>query len=418
MRTTYFSLIGALALAGLAGCTVRDVDAPALAGPSTLAHSIVMVADRDTLTQNGADFTDIRITSISPTGVSETIPLRAQIFVDGVPTDFGTLSTKNPITPATIRYTAPAASSLASGQVPQTVTIVVTPTSLGDFRGEFSRQIDIGLMPPGVILPNNPNLAPGFTFSPTAPQVLQTVTFDASTTTNSGTACGSSCSYSWSFGDNTSGTGQIVTHEYRTTGTFNVLLTVTDARGASASTLRTVTVSPGTPPTATFTMSPTPATVNQEVFFDAGASRPAGLRRIINYNWNFGDNTSASGVATGHVFTATGTYTITLQVTDDAGAVGTTSQTLTVTQGNPTATMTVSVSGPAGNQTATVNVTATPSSGASITSYTFDWGDGQVETGAASTRSHQYPAGSRTITVTVTDNLGRQTVISQLVTTS
>ena len=54
MRTTTFvPLLGAAALAAVAGCTVKDVDQPALAGPSTFAHSITMVADRDTLTQNG-----------------------------------------------------------------------------------------------------------------------------------------------------------------------------------------------------------------------------------------------------------------------------------------------------------------------------------------------------------------------------
>ena len=415
MRTTYLSLIGALALAGLAGCTVRDVDAPALAGPSTLAHSIVMVADRDTLTQNGVDFTDIRITSISPTGVSETIPLRAQIFVDGVPTDFGTLSTKNPITPATIRYTAPPASSLASGQVPQTVTIVVTPTNAGDFRGEFSRQIDIGLQPPGVILPNNPNLAPSFTFSPTNPQVLTTVTFDASTTTNNGTACNSLCSYSWNFGDNTSGSGQVVTHEFRTTGTFNVLLTVTDVRGASSTSLRTVSVAPGTPPTATFTMSPTPASINQEIFFDAGASRPAGLRRIVGYNWNFGDGSSASGVATGHVYTAVGTYNVTLQVTDDAGAVGTTTQSLGVSEGLPIVALTATAAG----ANATVTVSATPFTGATISDITFNWGDGTPnQSGLVTSRTHAYGPGTHTVVVTVTDSLGRVRIASINVTTT
>src|SRR5262245_52068554 len=129
--TTFVSLLGAAALAAVSGC-VKDVDQPALAGPSTFAHSIIMVADRDTLTQNGSDFTDIRITSLSPDGQSENIPLRAQIFVDGVANDFGTLSTKTPITPTTIRYTAPAASTLIASQVATTVTIAVTPSNSGD----------------------------------------------------------------------------------------------------------------------------------------------------------------------------------------------------------------------------------------------------------------------------------------------
>ena len=47
-----------------------------------------------------------------------------------------------------------------------------------------------------------------------------------------------------------------------------------------------------------------------------------------------------------------------------------------------------------------------PFPGGSITSYSWDWGDGHTSTGA--TASHTYTAaGSRTITLTVTDNYGR-----------
>jgi hypothetical protein len=163
--TTLASILGAAALVAVAGCTVHDVDQPALAGPSTFAHSIILVADRNTLTQNGSDFTDIRITSLGPDGQSENIPLRAQIMVDGVANDFGTLSTKTPITPATIRYTAPPASALTT-QVPTTVTIAVTPSNNGDFRSEVTRQVEIRLTPQGIILPTNPNLVASFTFTP------------------------------------------------------------------------------------------------------------------------------------------------------------------------------------------------------------------------------------------------------------
>jgi hypothetical protein len=141
--TTFVSLLGVAALAAVAGC-VKDVDQPALAGPSTFAHSIVMVADRDTLLQNGVDFTDIRITSLSPDGTSQNVQLRAQIYIDGVANDFGTLSSKSPITPATIRYTAPPAAPVTAAQVPTTVTIGVTLASGGDFRGETTHQSPTG----------------------------------------------------------------------------------------------------------------------------------------------------------------------------------------------------------------------------------------------------------------------------------
>ncbi len=50
MRTnTFVSILGAATLAMVAGCTVKDVDQPPLAGPSTLALSITtLMAARGT----------------------------------------------------------------------------------------------------------------------------------------------------------------------------------------------------------------------------------------------------------------------------------------------------------------------------------------------------------------------------------
>jgi PKD repeat protein len=421
--TTYVSLLGAAALAVLAGCTVKDVDQPALAGPSTFAQSITMVAERDTLQQNGADFTDIRITALGPDGQSLSIPLRAQIYVDGVPQDFGTLSTKSLTTPATIRYTAPPASSLAAGQVATTVTLVVTPSNAGDFRGELLRQIDINLLPPGIILPSNPNLVAAFTFAPTAPQVLQTVTFDASTTTNNGAACGVACTYSWNFGDGTSGSGITTTHQFRTINTFPVTLTVTDTRGASAVSTQAVTVGAGTPPSALFTTSPAAPGVNQDVFFDATASRPAPGRTITNYDWSFGDGSIGTGVVVVHQYTAPGSYQVSLTTTDDAGSKSTPMQ-LALQVGpsvgpQPVATMTCQP----GNSTRGVPVScnasaSTPGSGSTIVSYTFNWGVGQGdEVHTNPVQSHHYTSpGTFTVTLTVRDSLGRTAATQQQVT--
>ena len=174
MRTSFVTVTGVLAISLLAGCTVKDVEPPSLAGPSTLARAITMTANKDTLFQNGVDFVDILVTSAGPTGQQQTVPLRAEIQVGGVAQDFGTLSTKSPITPTTIRYTAPNASSLTAGQVAQIVTIAVTPIDSGDFRSEVARQLDLRLVPQGVILPTNPNLVAKFTVTPTSPQAFAT----------------------------------------------------------------------------------------------------------------------------------------------------------------------------------------------------------------------------------------------------
>lgn len=409
MRTQIAATLFCAAALTAAGCTVKDIDAPALAGPSTLAHSIQMTADRDTLTQNGVDFVDIRVTSTGPNGQSETIPLRAQIYVDGIPQDFGLLSTKTPITPATIRYTAPAGSALASAQTATTVTIGVTPTSSGDFRGEFSRQLDLRLLPQGIILPTNPNLIASFTQTPASPKAFEVTSFDASASTNNGTPCLTLCAYTWNFGDGATASGITTTHAFTTIGNTNVTLTVTDSRGAQATKTVAVAVAAPTPPTLSFDFTPTIVGANQDVFFTATASTPAAGRKIVSYEWQFGDGTTGTGVTTSHRYSTQGSFIVVLKGTDDVGAVATVQKPVTVSEGLPTVTLSVLPTAPKPGQLVTVNVTAQPLGAATISSYRFNWGDTSPEESTQSpTQSHVYGSvGSYVLTVTVTDSLGR-----------
>jgi PKD repeat protein len=422
MRTLKLSLVAAIATTTIAACTVKDVDTPPLAGPSSLARTIIMFADRDAITQDGSDFATIDIRAQVQPGQSENVRLRAQVFVDGVAQDFGTLSNKSPITPTTITYRAPAAPTTAAGQVPTTVTIAVTPFDSGDFRGETTRTIDLRLIPPGVILPTNPNLVAAFD-PPPSPKVMDLVTFDASTTTNNGVACNTLCTYAWDFGDGTSATGQITTHQFRTVGTFLVRLTVTDVRGATATTAQAVTVAPGTPPSAVFTRSPSgDVGVNQSVFFDASASTPAAGRSIVRYDWNFGDGNFAQGVIVSHSYAAAGVYSGQLITTDDAGSKSAPAA-IAVTAGQssgpvPTAAMTCT-SPTAPSRTASCNASASrPGSGSNIESYTFNWGDGSPEEVVANPiQTHTYTAaGTLTVTMTVRDTLGRTATTQATVT--
>jgi PKD repeat protein len=418
MRTTSFLPLTLATLLAVAGC-VKSVDQPPLAGPSTFAHSILMTATTDTLTLNGVDFTDITITSLSPTGQSENLPLRAQVFVDDIAMDFGTLSSKTPTTPTTIRYTAPSSSSLSSPQ-PTTVTIKVTPTSNGDFRSEFSRELDLRLLPQGVILPSNPNLNASFTATPNPALVLDTVTFDANATTASVNsdgalvACGTRCSYSWNFGNGRTGTGVTTFTAYSTMGVYIATLTVTDPFGAQATATRTVTVNPGTPPTVpNFTFSPPSPGIDQTIFFNATNARPATGRTITLYDWDFGDGNKASGMTTTHSYKSAGSYPVTLRVTDDAGAVGQVTVTVAViaTAGLPTATFAFSPTTPAVNQQVFFDASASRpfASNQPISQYRWDFGDGSPDEVSENTRvTHVFRrAGTYVVRLTVTDSGGK-----------
>ena len=85
-----------------------------------------------------------------------------------------------------------------------------------------------------------------FVFSPVTPEVLQLVTFNASTSTP-GTGR-TIVSYSWDFGDGSRiKMGVVTTHDFIPTGVYLVTLTVTDNRGEETSTSQTITVRPAVP---------------------------------------------------------------------------------------------------------------------------------------------------------------------------
>jgi PKD repeat protein len=78
---------------------------------------------------------------------------------------------------------------------------------------------------------------------------------------------------------------------------------------------------PNTPPTAVIDANPTGGTVPFAVSFSgAGSSDTDGS--IASYAWTFGDGGTASGVSTSHTYTAAGSYTAKLTVTDNRGGSG------------------------------------------------------------------------------------------------
>lgn len=143
--------------------------------------------------------------------------------------------------------------------------------------------------------------------------------------------------YTWDFGDNTSASGMNAQHSYAAPGTYTVRLTVQDGNGNAATTSRNVTAtSPpaNQPPVAAFTSS-----VNQlTATVDASSSTDAD-GTILSYAWNFGDSSSGSGVKASHSYAAGGSYPVTLTVTDNAGAVHSTSASVTVVAPVPVTTL-------------------------------------------------------------------------------
>ena len=85
---------------------------------------------------------------------------------------------------------------------------------------------------------------------------------------------------------------------------------------------------PQLPPTANI-VAPGQADEGQEVTMDgSGSSDPDG--DPLTYSWDFGDDTTDTGVTTTHTYADDGVYTVTLTVADDYGGEDSASTTVTV----------------------------------------------------------------------------------------
>jgi PKD repeat protein len=403
---------GILALAS--ACTMKNQDAPPLTGPSEFSQSITISASPDVLPQDGASQSFITVTARDANAQPiRNLTMRTETRVGGTPVDFGNLSARSVVTgsdgKATLVYTAPPSPAISPDAF-LVVDIVVTPFGT-DFNNATQRTAAIRLVPQGTVIPPR-DLVPSFTFTPVSPLENQTVLFDASAST------GSIVSYDWDFGDGGRGSGRNAQHAYSTAGTYVVRLTISDDFGRSEQTSQSVTVGAGVAPTAAFSFSPESPLPNATVFFNASASRPAPGRTLTNYRWDFGDGSSGSGAQTSHAYPVAGTYTVTLTVTDDAGRTATVSQSVTVgTNAAPTASFTVSPSSPVATTPVFFNASAsTPAQGRTLVSYQWEFGDG-TPGGSGVQTSHAYAfPGTYTVTLTVTDDVGRTGVTTRTVT--
>jgi PKD repeat protein len=151
------------------------------------------------------------------------------------------------------------------------------------------------------------------------------VLFNASASTDPD---GSIQAYEWNFGDGTRGLGVAPSHTYSAEGSYTVTLLVEDASEQFVTTSHTVVVDEL--PTAAFSVTTASPTAGQPVSFDGSASNdPDGT--IVSYSWNFGDGSAAgSGATTSHVYAASGTYNVTLTVTDSSAVVNSVSHSLVV----------------------------------------------------------------------------------------
>jgi PKD repeat protein len=120
---------------------------------------------------------------------------------------------------------------------------------------------------------------------------------------------------SWDFGDDTTSTDWHPTHTYTVPGTYTVTLSVYQHSAFPVTTTKTLTIKdPAVLPAADFTADIqtglSPLTV---AFTDTSTGTPTS--RL----WTFGDGTTSTATNPTHTYTAPGTYTVSLKVTNAYG---------------------------------------------------------------------------------------------------
>jgi PKD repeat protein len=407
---------GALAVLAIVtlGCSLGDPAAPPLSGPSSLGLSVTLHATPDRMFQDGTSKSTISAVVHDATGKP----------VSGLPLEWGVTASDRTVIEPSWRFSTTDANGMANVEVkapapptelpptPLVLTVTATPLS-ADASNSIPRQVTVQVVSPGGTLPPNEQPVPSFTISPTTAMITQTVTFDASATRDEDVRCNDLCTYDWDFGDGTTGRGRIATHVFAGAGTYIVTLRVTDARNGSAMSSGTITITAPEAPTVVLSVAPNPPVVNQLATFTARAT-PAEGHSIREYQWNFGDGTSTTTTASTvtKTYLARGVYTATVRAIDDLGKAGAASLTLDLTAGTATgiaAAFTLSPANPLVGDVTIFNASSsTPSNGATIVEYRWDWGDGTTtETGLPITQHVFELPRAYVIRLTVVDSQGR-----------
>ncbi len=208
----------------------------------------------------------------------------------------------------------------------------------------------------------------------------------------------------WDFGDGSTGSGLVTTHEFTIAGSFKATVTVTDSNGTTGSASGYVNVSGGNAVPLSVTVSTNVTTGPAPLPVSAFASITGGSGTYASVSWTLGDGSVGSGLSVQHTYLHPGVYTLVATVTDSGGNLTRNSTVITVTG----LSLTVSLNANIGDAPFTVNATASVFGGdGHYSPVDWSWGDGTASVGAAA--SHEYnltSLGNFTVRASVMDAAG------------
>lgn len=196
--------------------------------------------------------------------------------------------------------------------IPATVTI--TPQQTEPVTGPVNvipvetQQIPV-ILPITMVIPQVTPAPPraDFTAVPTSGQLPLEVQFtDLST--------GIPLKWAWNFGDGSTSTERTPLHRYSVPGSFTVSLVVENKFGSDKKTVPGY-ISAGITPVANFAASPREGTAPLEVHFtDLSTGQP------VAWSWDFGDGAKSTESNPTHIYSAGGSFPVTLTVANSYGA--------------------------------------------------------------------------------------------------
>lgn len=148
-------------------------------------------------------------------------------------------------------------------------------------------------------------------------------------------------------------------------------------------------------------------------FDGSGSSNPAGA--ALQFAWDFGDGTTATGATPSHTYADNGSYTVTLTVSDGSSSSTATASATIANVAPRVGAITAPIAPVQLNTTVTASASFTDAGILDTHTGVIDWGDGTTspatisETGGSGTATgtHAFPAaGVYTVALTVTDKDG------------
>ncbi|MFB6249966.1 MAG: OmpA family protein [Salinibacter sp.] len=122
--------------------------------------------------------------------------------------------------------------------------------------------------------------------------------------------------YTWDYGDGSTGSGLLTNHSFNSTGQYTVEFRASNEGGADSASASVTVVPPPQPPSITsINANPNPVDAGNQVRFSSNVSGDS----PIDYSWNFGDGNTGSGSSPTHTFESAGQYTVELEASNNVG---------------------------------------------------------------------------------------------------